>query len=330
MRGELVSENELKLYETITKGSDVCANGQFSYELQDGIINQANYYRLENDKHKVEIDQYHFEADSFEWNNEIIHQSIANTRYEIRQFEKEIVKLETLIKESENNITQSKRYLETNATFNNGKCAKPELAPEPFPLYDTEEKASHYALAYCSVSFGCRVGVELAREKLNTGMKRFLASQTCSLMVLDYRANNTVLDETMFNLLDAVSYSGCSGESDDPFSALFQAGSCMMSGAIKVARVGQYMDCIAYKTDEFYNYYLDWKNAPEKAKILCENNINTIEKTPQKIVYYKGNITKFKKKIALKEKALNAILDELKNAKNLRENQSQLLKKLRR
>ena len=148
------------------------------------------------------------------------------------------------------------------------------------------------------------------------------------MMIREYQGRNTLMDETMFNLLDAVSYSGCSEDGDDIFSALLQGGSCLMSGAIKLARVQQYLSCIDYKTEAFYKSYLNWRDTPQQRKMECEAHLNIIANTPDIIEKYQVQIEDIKTKINQKMKQLQQLKDELQTVLKLRDTQSKLLKQL--
>ncbi len=329
--GKILSKTQLRLSETITKGADICDNGTYLYDLQYQIISKASHYILEDDKHSVIINQYTFTPEPKIWNNVILKDKISQIETDIGNLENQMIKPKELIKEAKKKKQQSQYYLDNNhSIYTDGQCIEPALeTPPPDPLFDTREKAKKYALAYCSVSFGCRVGVELARDKLDTAAKRFLASQSCTLMVRTYQKQNTLLDETMFNLLDAVSYAGCSNDSDDIFSALVQGGSCIMSGATRLARVGQYMNCIDYKTKEFHNTYLDWKNAPKKKKTACDEDLKIVNETPKIIAKYNEEINTIQDKISTKHKQLQQLKNKLDKISSFRKKQSALIKQLK-
>ncbi len=329
IRGQILSAKELKLSETITKGKNICDNGTYLYSLKHQIISKSDSYTLENDRHRVIINQYSFSPEPYIWNNTALKNDISQIELDIEALENKISEIKDLIEKTENKKSQSQQYLDQNHTaFIDGQCVKLPLEPEPDPLFDTEEKANYYALAYCSVSFGCRVGVELAGDKLDTAAKRFLASQSCTLMVKSYQKQDSMLAETMFNLLDAASYAGCDEESDDIFSAVLQGGSCVMSAATRLARVGQYIGCIDYKTKEFYDSYLNWKNAPEKKKMDCDKDLKIVNETPKIVAKYNEEILIVKKQTDLKISQLQQVENELAEVVSLRKKQSQLMEQL--
>ncbi len=328
VKGKILSSDKIELSETITRGSNICANGTYLYDLKHQIISKANSYTLENKKHSTTINKYEFTPAPKSWHNVILKEHIAQLEIDIDELRNDINITKQFIEKNEKSQKESKYYLEHNSTLINGECTTPPLEPKPDPFYDTKEKAKHYALAYCSVSFGCRVGVELARDKLDTGAKRFLASQSCTLMVRNYQKNDTLIGETMFNLLDAVSYEGCDDSGDGLFSSIMQGGSCVMSGTIKLVRVQQYINCIAYKTEEFHNTYLDWKNAPTKKKTECEKDLKIVNDTPKIIVKHNEEISNIKSEITVKNTKLKQLNDELREVLLLREKQSELIKVL--
>lgn len=328
--GQILSSTQLKLFETITQGKSICDNGIYLYDLKYQIIFKANSYTLEKYTHHVTINSYTFIPKEKTWNNILLKEDINRTKANIETLENNITQIRTLIEETYKQESQSKRFLEHNSSaFIDGQCIEPPLAtPKPKPFFETKEKAKHYALAYCSVSFGCRVGVELARDKLDTGAKRFLASQGCSLLVRTYQEDNTLLDETMFNLLDAVSYAGCEDEADGIFSAILKGGSCVMSTATRLTRVGQYMHCIDYKTEEFHNSYLDWKDEPTKKKMQCDRHVKVVSETPKIIAKYHEEISMKKNKIDLMTNQLTKLNNDLKEVTALRVIQNKLMEKL--
>ena len=55
VRGEVLSNNILKLSETITKGADLCANGTYALVLKYGLVAKAQYYLLEDKQHSVTL-----------------------------------------------------------------------------------------------------------------------------------------------------------------------------------------------------------------------------------------------------------------------------------
>ncbi len=329
--GKIVSDTELKLSETITKGSDICANGTHLYSFKHHIISKANYYHLENIKNSVVINSYKFKPKPNIWGNISLKLAIENKETEIKTLKSKLIQPRLFIEEAKKKKQQAQYHLDHNHTkvYQDKQCIAPPLeTPKPEPFYDTEEKAKLHALAYCSVSFGCRVGIELAREELDTTAKRFLASQSCTFMVRTYQEEGTLLDATMFNLLDAVSYAGCDSESDDIFSAILQGGSCVMSAATRLARVGQYMHCIDYKTQAFHNPYLDWKNEPKKKKMACERQVKIVNETPKIIKQYNEDISNLKQEIELKEAEKKQLEKNLRDVVELRKKQSILLEKL--
>ena len=145
-----------------------------------------------------------------------------------------------------------------------------------------------------------------------------------------YQEKNTLLDETMFNLLDAVSYAGCEDESDGLFSAIVQGGSCVMSAATRLARVGQYINCIDYKTQEFHNTYLDWKNEPEKQKSACEKDLKVVQDTPKIVASYHEEIFNLNNEIKLKQEQKTHLKNKLNSMRELRKKQSTLLDTLQK
>jgi len=332
LEGKIISNNALILYENITTGKDICANGKYLYNFKLHIINEANYYDLESTKNKVVINSYNFTPKTNIWNNISLKLGIEKKEEEIRVLKEKLEKPMLAIEQAKKEQSKAQYHLDHNHTgvYINEECIAPELAtPKPDPFYDTKEKAKHHALAYCSISFGCRVGVELARNSLDTGAKRFLASQSCTLMVRNYQEEGTLLDETMFNLLDAVTYAGCNDDSSDGiFSGLVQGGSCVMSAATRLARVGQYMGCIDYKTQAFHNTYLDWKNEPQKKKMTCERELKIINETPKMIEKYNEEISNLKDEIALKLKESTQLKKNLSDVLELRKKQTNLLEKL--
>ena len=328
LKGKILSDNSLRVDETITQGKDICANGSHIYNLKHQIISKATHYMLEESKNAVTINKYSFIAKQKSWDNIILKESIVQLKKSIESLRDDINTTKQLIAKSKQNLKKSKAYLENNSTLIDGECTKPLLAKKPEPFFDTEEKANKYALAYCSISFGCRVGVELARDKLDTAAKRFLASQSCTLLVRTYQEQNTLLDETMFNLLDAVSYAGCESESDGIFSALVQGGSCVMSTATRLARVGQYMNCIDYKTKEFHDTYLDWKYEPKRQKILCDTHLKVVNDTPNIVAKYHLEIKTIEDEIMLSNREIKQLKDQLKDVLLLRQKQTDLLNSL--
>ena len=331
LSGKLLSDTKLELSETITKGSDICANGKHLFTLKNNIIYKANYYYLEGSKNTVIINKYSFTPKPNIWENIALKLKIERKNNDIKLLEDSLSEPKRLLEEAQEDKRQAQYLLDNNHTevYKGGQCIELPLAePKPEPFFDTQEKARNYALAYCSVSFGCRIGIELARDKLDTAAKRFLASQSCSLMVKNYIREGTLLDETMFNLLDAVSYEGCEEEGDGIFSGLIQGGSCIMSGATRLARVGQYINCIDYKTKEFHNTYLDWKNEPIKKKTACEKDLKVVKETPKIVAKYNDELHKIRDKITVKNKELEQLKRELKKVLLLRKKQSELIKEL--
>ncbi len=328
--GKALSETKLKLFEKIKEGSDICSNGVYLYDLKYQIISKANSYTLENIKHSVTINSYKFTPKPHTWDNIALKKYITHTKIDIEQLDNQIIKYREQIVKVDDNKSKSQLYLDNNTTFSiDGQCTKPPLAPKPTPLFDTQEKANNYALAYCSISFGCRVGVELAGDRLDTTTKRFLASQSCTLLVRDYVNRNTLVNETMFNLLDSVSYDTCNDETDDIFSAILKGGSCIMSGAVKLERINQYINCIEYKTEEFHNTYLDWKNEPEKKKMECDNNLKIVNETPKLIKREEEKIQKIQYEITIENIQLRQLKNVLTKVLLLRKKQSELIKQLK-
>lgn len=332
LEGKIISNNELILYENITTGKDICANGKHFYSFKLHIINEANYYDLEDTKNQVVINSYKFTPKPNIWENISLKLVIEKKEKEIEVLKEKLEKPRLAIEQAKKEQSKAQYHLDHNHTggYINAECIAPELAtPKPDPFYDTKEKAKHHALAYCSVSFGCRVGVELARNSLDTGSKRFLASQSCTLMVRNYQEEGTLLDETMFNLLDAVTYAGCNDDSSDGiFSGLVQGGSCIMSAATRLARVGQYMGCIDYKTQAFHNTYLDWKNEPQKKKTACEKDLKVMDETPKIILEQERKIKNIKNEIDIEKQKLKELKNELEKVLLLREKQSELIRQL--
>lgn len=293
------------------------------------IIDNANSYTLEDSVHNVTINQYQFTPNPYTWNNKEIINEIDNLKRDISELNDEILRQEKLIGETKKSKNESQQYLQTDIeTFTNGKCKRPPFHKPPEPLFDTKEKASHHALAYCSISFGCKVGVELAKGKLKTAPKIFLASQACTLLVSAYQDEDILLDETMFNLLDTVSYSGCNSESDDIFSGIIKGGSCVMSGAIKLMRVEQYLTCIDYKTQEFYNTFLDWKDEPKNRQKACEQHLKNVDNTPEILKEFQQNILSLRENIKTKTKQQQQLKNKLQEVLSLRDLQSQMIKQL--
>ena len=326
LKGKILSNTKLELSEKITKGADLCDNGKHLLELKHNIISEAIYYDLSNDRHKVSINKYQFIANSDTWNNVLLKKKIIEQKIEISKIQIKINTIKSLIAKAKKNKQEAENYLDYNlSNYVDNTCITPALKKKPILFFDTEEKAQKHALAYCSVSFGCRVGIELARDKLNTTSKRFLASQGCSLLLKDYIGNNTLSEETMFNLLDAVSYEGCGSEAEGILSALFKGGSCVMSTATRLARVGQYINCIDYKTEKFHNTYLDWKNEPQKKKMDCDTNVKLINNTPKIVLKLNEEISKLTNKQSKYKKQLEVQNNRLETIKLLRKKQSALL-----
>jgi uncharacterized protein YlxW (UPF0749 family) len=275
------------------------------------------------------INKYNFTANKEAWDNVLLKKKITDQETEIKKIQNKINDKKELITKAKKKKQEAQKYLENNlSNYTNNICLTPPLQKKPKPFFDTEEKAQKHALAYCSVSFGCRVGIELAKNKLNTASKRFLASQGCTLLIKDYMGNNTLSEETMFNLLDAVSYEGCGSESEGILSAVFKGGSCLMSTATRLARTSQYINCISYKTKKFHNTYLDWKNEPQKKKDDCETNLKLVNDSPKIITEYKKEINKLSQTKKKYTEQLKAYKDELKNIELLRKKQLKLIKTL--
>lgn len=330
VKGKILSNTQLQLFETIIKGSDLCDNGIHLLELKYHLISKAQYYHLANDKHNVKINKYDFVAKKESWDNVLLKKKITDQETEIKKIQNKINDKKELITKAKHKKQEAQKYLENNlSNYTNNICLTPPLQKKPKPFFDTEEKAEKHALAHCSVSFGCRAGIELARAKLNTSSKRFLASQGCTLLLKDYMGNNTLSEETMFNLLDAVSYEGCGSEAEGILSGLFKGGSCLMSTATRLTRASQYINCISYKTEKFHNTYLDWKNEPEKKKMDCETNLKLVNDSPQIITTYKKEISKLSQKKNKATEKLETYKDEFKNIEVLRKKQLKLIKDLK-
>ncbi len=327
--GKILSDSKMELSENITKGSDICNNGTYIFDLKYQIISKAQSYLLENKKNSVTINKYKFTPKANVWDYVTLHNEINNTKSELEDLEYLTYRPELSIEKAQKNKKLSQYFLEHNTSvFKNGECTKPPLAPKPKPFFDTKEKSKKYALAYCSVSFGCRVGVELARDKLDTAAKRFLASQSCTLMVRTYQKENTLLDETMFNLLDAVSYEGCEDDGDGFLGGIMQGGSCFFSTATRLARVGQYIGCIDSKTEEFHNTYLDWKNEPSKKKNECETHLNIVTNTPKLVKKYNQKLEIVQSKTDKEKLALQKLEQKLQAQELLRQKQQEFIKLL--
>lgn len=330
IKGKVLSKIKLEFSEIITQGSDICANGTYLYDYKYQIISKASSYTLDGEKHNVIINKYDFTPNTKIWNNVILKKDINQTKIDIEELKNQMIEPRKLIEEAERKKDQAQYHLDNNHTnFIDGQCTIPPLAePKPDPFFDTEEKANHYALAYCSVPFSCKVGVELAKNNLKTKTKIFLASQSCTLLVKDFIKKGTLLDETMVNLLDSVSYEGCNDESNDIFSTILQGGSCVMSGAVKIVRIEKYLHCIRSKTKKFHNTYLDWKNKPTKEKVACEKDLKIVNKTPEIVEKYNEEIINIKDKIVVKNKQLQQFKNDLTEVLLIRKKQSELIKKL--
>jgi len=329
--GEVLSNNILKLSETITKGANICDNGSYTLALKYGLISKAKHYLLEDKQHSVTLNDYHFTPNKNVWDDSALLQKIHHTKIAIEELEYTLYRPQRLIEKALEKKALSQYFLDHNTTlFHNNQCTKPPLAPKPKPLFDTKEKAKKYALAYCSVSFGCRVGVELARHKLDTASKRFLASQSCSLMVMTYQKENTLLDETAFNLLDAVSYAGCQDSEDGFLSGVVQGGSCVMSAVTRLARVTQYVNCIDSKTASFHNSYLDWKNEPSKKQKECMVHLDIVNNTAKVIETYTDKISSIQHKISTKKRELAELENAVQNGLKLKKKQQDLLDTLQK
>jgi len=327
--GKVLSNSKIELEEDIKKGSDICANGTYTFNLKYQLISKAKSYLLENKKHSVIINKYSFIPQINVWDYPTLHNEINVTKSELDDLEYQTYKPELLIEKSKKKQKLSKYFLENNTSvFIDGQCTEPLLAPTPKPFFDTQDKAKKYALAYCSVSFGCRVGVELARNKLDTAAKRFLASQSCTMLVRTYQQENTLLDETMFNLLDAVSYQGCGDSGDGFLGGVIQGGSCIMSTATRLARVGQYIECIDSKTEEFHNTYLDWKNEPSKRKNECDTHLKIVSDTPKLVEKYNQKLEIVQSKMNKKNLELQKLEQELQSKELFRQKQEELIKLL--
>jgi cell division protein FtsB len=326
VKGKILSDSKLELSEKIIKGSDLCDNGLHLFELKYHLISKAIYYNLSNEKNKVVINKYDFVANKKSWDNLLLKKKITDQETEIKKLQNKIIQTKELITKAKETKQKAQNYLDYNlSNFSNNSCKTPPLSKKPKPFFDTEEKAQKHALAYCSVSFGCRVGIELARAKLNTASKIFLASQGCTLLIKDYIGNNTLGKETMFNLLDSVSYEGCESESDGILSAVFKGGSCLISTATRLTRASQYINCISYKTEEFHSTYLDWKNEPQKKKMDCEAHLKIITDTPKTIVKYKKKISELTDRKNENKKKLEELKDELEKIEALRKKQLKLI-----
>ena len=327
--GKILTDSKIKLSEKITTGSDICDNGTYIFNLKYQLISNSKSYILEDKKNEVIINEYSFIPRDNVWSHSTLYDEINKTKAIIEDLEYQTYRPELSIEKAKKNKKISQYFLEHNTSvFKNGECTKPPLAPKPKPFFDTKEKSKKYALAYCSISFGCRVGVELARDKLDTAAKRFLASQSCTLMVRTYQKENTLLDETMFNLLDAVSYEGCEDDGDGFLGGIIQGGSCIMSGATRLARVGQYIGCINTKTEEFHHTYLDWKTKPTKKKNECETHLKIIGDTPKIIEKYTKKIETIQVKIDKEKLALQKLKQELQSRELLRQKQQEFIKSL--
>lgn len=330
LKGQLFPEHTLLLKEEIKTGKALCDNGIYSFALKDEIIFKPNYYLVEDKNNSVSLATYHFTAHQTSWDNLALKDEIAEKKIDIDSLHNDIKIIQSFIGEKLAQAEKSKTYIEHNSSMIHGVCTKPPLEPKPKPFFNTEEKAKKYALAYCSVSFGCRIGVELGRDKLDTAAKRFLASQSCSILVKDYISRGTLLDETMFNLLDAVSYEGCDEAGDGLLSGLIQGGSCIMSGVTRLARVEQYVNCIDYKTKEFHNTYLDWKNAPIQKEKACKAHLKMMKETPAIIGKYQQEIESIELKIAQEQKNLKRVESKLTQTQALRKKQKALIQTLTR
>jgi hypothetical protein len=330
VKGKILSNTQLQLSEIIIKGAELCDNGVHLFELKHNIISKAINYNLSSEKNNVVINKYDFTANKETWDNVLLKKKITDQETKIRKIQNKIDDKKELISKAKKKKQKAKNYLENNlSNYTNNICLRPPLAKKPKPFFDTEEKAQKHALAYCSVSFGCRVGIELAKNKLNTASKRFLASQGCTLLLKDYMGNNTLSEETMFNLLDAVSYEGCGSESEGILSAVFKGGSCLMSTATRLTRASQYVNCISYKTGKFHTTYLDWKNEPQKKKDDCDTNLKLVNNSPQIITEYKKEITKLSQTKKKYTEQLETYKDELKKTNLLRKKQLKLSKNLK-
>ena len=328
--GQMLSNTKLKLSDNISEGKDICNNGTYLYHLEHQIISKASSYTLDGEKHNVIINKYDFTPNTEIWNNVILKKDINQTKIDIEELKNQMIEPRKLIEEAERKKDQAQYHLDNNHTnFIDGQCTIPPLAePKPDPFFDTEEKANHYALAYCSVPFSCKLGVELAKNNLKTKAKIFLASQSCTLLVKDFIRKGTLLDETMVNLLDSVSYEGCNDESNDIFSTILQGGSCVMSGAVKIVRIEKYLHCIRSKTKKFHNTYLDWKNKPTKEKVACEKDLKIVNETPKIVEKYNEEIINIKDKIVVKNKQLQQFKNGLTEVLLIRKKQSELIKQL--
>lgn len=333
LKGKLISNTQLVLNENITTGSDVCENGTHLYNFKYNIINESVHYDLENIKNKLIINSYTFTPKSHIWHNTSLKLDIEEVQKQIEALKESLKEPRLAIQQAKKEMMQAQYQLEHNHTgvYQDGECIAPALAtPKPEPFYESEEKAKHHALAYCSISFGCRVGVELARDTLDTGSKRFLASQGCTYMVASYQQEGTLIDETMFNLLDAVSYAGCDTEADGIFSGMMKGGSCIMNTATRLARVSQYVGCIEYKTKEFYDSYLNWKHAPQKRKDACEKDLEVVNITPEIIRRKEMKIKAIQTNMDNTNKVLEQLNSKLKTLQLLRMQQQNMIDTLQK
>jgi len=328
LKGELLSAHTLLLKEEIKTGKELCDNGIYNFALKHKIIFKPNCYVIEDKNNSVSLTTYQFKANQTSWESLTLKDKIAEKKIDIDSLHNDIKIIQRFIRKSLKQAEQSKTYIEHNSSMISGICTKPPLDPKPKPFFNTEKKAKKYALAYCSVSFGCRIGVELGRDTLDTAAKRFLASQSCSMLVKDYISQGTLLDETMFNLLDAVSYEGCEDGGDGFLGGIIQGGSCIMSGVTRLARVEQYVNCIDYKTKEFYNSYLEWKHAPIKKEKACKTHLKILKETPIVIKKYKQEIRNIKDNIAQEKKKLKSLETKLTQIQALRRKQKTLIQTL--
>lgn len=105
-------------------------------------------------------------------------------------------------------------------------------------------KAEQHALAYCSMSIGCDIVVELFGDKLDNMAKRFFASEACSRAVSELRNENYTPDQMALNAFDALVNAGCSSESEE----FIKGVSCVTKASLIGVKFIAFMECVERNT----------------------------------------------------------------------------------
>ena len=195
---------------------------------------------------------------------------------------REVHQLEDDLSTSQEKISEAKKSLNNNPDVYNGySCITPHRGPEPKFSCHTQKESNEKALAGCAISYkGCDAVLAAFGDKLDDKSERFLASQTCKMLVAEMQGESRSAEAVV---VDGVTTYAKDRRKNGGFFGKFLG--CSWAISSEIHKFSVFSSCVENKSIACYKNYQDWFNGPTNRKNKCEENLATINREEDKIPY---------------------------------------------